>query len=137
MKIEKNMLYQIIIISAIVVSILLWPVFWQLLLIFPIIFFAGVILLVIVRKKANIDDERTLKISEKASEKTIIVFIFGSITLYFISMFILFLFRYSIFSDEFPRWILELFGSMFQSALIISIIYLIFYVYYRYIYGGF
>jgi len=135
MNIEKNILYQIIIISAIVISILLWPVFWQLILIFPIILFIGVILLVIVRKKGNIEDERALKISEKASEKTIIVFVFSSIFLAFIFSTLLILFTDSLIEDEF-RWIFELNASMFTSAIIMSVIYSVFYVYYRYLHGG-
>lgn len=138
MKIEKNMLYQIIIIGAIVISILSSLVIWQMFLIFPIFIFVGFILLVIVRKKGHLDDERTLKISEKASEKTIIVFIFGSIMLLFIFGFVLlFWARDPSFSVEPFQWILELASSMFQSAFIISVIYLFFYVYYRFIYGGF
>ena len=136
MKIEKNMLYQILIISAIIVSILLWLVFPLMILAFPIILFIGIILLVIVRKKGYFDDERALKISEKASEKTIIVFVFGSMMLLFTSGLIIYFFPDSIGSNTLSRWMLELIGSMFQSALIISVIYLFFYVYYRYIYGG-
>jgi uncharacterized membrane protein len=136
MNIEKNLLYQILIFSGITISILLWFVIPYLILIFPIILFIGIILLVMIRKKGHLDDERVAKISEKASEKTIIVFIFGSMFLTFIFGSLLILLKDLFFKDEFPRWILELTSSMFQSAIIISVIYLVFYVYYRYMYGG-
>lgn len=136
MNLEKNLIYQIIIVSAIVLSILSILIVWQMFFIWPLFLIGGLILLIIIRKNKNIDDERSLKISEKASEKTIIVFIFGSFLLLFISGFITLLFRDLMFSDEFPRVIFECIGSMFQSAFILALIYLVFYVYYRYNYGG-
>ena len=136
MNLEKYNLYQILIISAIIIPLILCLVIPFLIVIFPIVFFIGIILLAMVRKRGNIDDERAIKISEKASEKTIIVFVFGAILLNFVFGGILVFLKIVIFKDGFPDWIFELIGSMFHSAIIISLIYLTFYVYYRYIYGG-
>jgi len=134
MNIEKNTLYQIIIVGLIILILLLSFVIYQVVLIYPLVIIAGLILLILIRKKGNIDDERTIKISEKASEKTIIVFIFGSILLLFTSPLLHILTDLKISSY---RWFVEIIGSMFQSAIIMSFIYLVFYVYYRHTYGGF
>lgn len=132
MEIEKNMLYQILIISVLIAIIPLWTIFWQLMLLYPIILFLGLIFLTILRREIRLEDERSIRISEKASEKAVIVFILGSIFLLFSSGFVLFFNR----TSNFPGWIIELFASMFQSAFILGVIYLIFYFYYRYTYGG-
>ena len=116
MKIEKNMLYQISILIGIIISILLCFVFWQLMLIFPIILYGGIILLIIIRRKGHLDDERALKLSEKASEKTIITFIFGSMFLLFIIEPI-FTISYVYGSNIFSRSMQNLSGLCFKVPL--------------------
>jgi len=137
MKLEKYTLYQLSIITAIMLSILLSLLVWHLLIfVFPLITIAGVILILIFRKKGHLDDERTIKISEKASEKTIIVFVFSTLLLLVIGMLFSGLYPDLSFSGGSLQLLLDLFQKMFWGTIILSVIYLVFYVYYRYVYGG-
>ena len=86
------------------------------------------------------NDERTIKISEKAAEKTLLLYTIGTIVYIIIAMGMLFIFRETWFSnglENIPWFISQLPGSLVQAGLVIAGIYAVFYVYYRGKYGGF
>ena len=86
------------------------------------------------------NDERTIKISEKASEKTILVFTIGSILYFFVSMGIMFSLREALISNglqNIPWYLGQLPSTLLQAGIMIAILYGVFYVYYRVKYGGF